>query len=545
MSARPVTGPVTGSDPFTVEVIRNALTAIAEEMSLVIMRSARSPLLREAGDLSSALTDGQGNLIAQGRDIPAHLGIMGSAVTEFLKRVPVSKLQPGDVWFLNLPEVGGNHLPDVKAIRPVFAEGAVQLFAVNLAHWADVGGARPGSYVPDARDTWQEGLRIPPLRLFTKDGPDREKLDLVLANVRGSEEREGDILAQMAATRSADERLQDLFRSYGAATVQAAIADIHDQSERQMRAAIREIPDGVYEGEDFLDGDGIEDRPIAIRVKVTIADDEATFDFSASDDAAKGPLNATPFTAGASVFYAMKAIAGPDIQPNAGCERPLKLITRPGSVMHPPWSRPVVGGNHETSQRMVDAIIRAMEKVVPERLTAGGSGTSGLLLFSGTDPRTGDWTTLYEVHAGGEGARAERDGAPVMRPNMSNVMNTPAEIIETFYPIRIERQALRHGSGGAGVHRGGPGQERHYRILAPEMGMTSMVERAVVPPYGLQGGASGQPFEITVARADGSTERVPGKTHIALFAGDCVIMKTSGGGGYGAPAPTAVADSQA
>jgi len=522
-------------DAFTVEVIRNALTAIAEEMSLVIMRSARSPLLREAGDLSSALTDAEGGLIAQGRDIPAHLGIMGSTVQEFLKRVPKSRLRPGDVWFLNLPEVGGNHLPDVKAIRPVFAEGAVQAFAVSLAHWADVGGARPGSYVPDARDAWQEGLRIPPLRLFTAAGPDREKLDLVVANVRGGEEREGDILAQMAATRSADERLQELLASYGAATVQAAIADIHDQSEAKMRAAIREIPDGVYEGEDFLDHDGIDDHPIAVRVRVTIAGEEATFDFTATDDAAKGPLNATPFTAGASVFYAMKAIAGPDIQPNAGCGRPLKVITRPGSLVHPPWSRPVVGGNHETSQRMVDAIFKAMERVVPERLSAGGSTTSGLLLFGGTDPRTGLWTTLYEVHAGGEGARAERDGGPTARPHMSNVMNTPAEIIETFYPIRIERQALRPGSGGRGRHRGGPGQERHYRILAPEMAMTSMVERTVIPPYGLQGGEPGLPFEIVVERADGRRTAISGKTHVTLHAGDCVIMKSSGGGGYGAP----------
>lgn len=531
-------------DPFTVEVIRNALTAIAEEMSLVIMRSARSPLLREAGDLSSALTDAEGGLIAQGRDIPAHLGIMGSTVQEFLKRVPAERLQPGDVWFLNLPEVGGNHLPDVKAIRPIFAEGAVQAFAVSLAHWADIGGARPGSYVPDARDAWQEGLRIPPFRLFTAEGPDREKLDVVVANVRGGEEREGDILAQMAATRSADERLQDLFASYGAATVQAAIADIHAQSERQMRAAIREIPDGVYYGEDFLDHDGIDARPIGVRVRVTIDGDEASFDFSDTDDAAKGPLNATPYTAGASVFYAMKAIAGPDIQPNAGCGRPLKVVTRPGSLVNPPFSRPVVGGNHETSQRMVDAIFKALEAVVPERLSAGGSTTSGLLLFSGTDPRTGAWTTLYEVHAGGEGARAERDGRPAARPHMSNVMNTPAEIIEAFYPIRIERQALRHGSGGNGRHHGGPGQERHYRILAPEMGMTSMVERCVVPPYGLQGGEPGKPFEIAIERANGELQPISGKTHVALFEGDCVIMKSSGGGGYGAPASASDGNSE-
>jgi N-methylhydantoinase B len=521
-------------EPFTVEVIRNALTAIAEEMSLVIMRSARSPLLREAGDLSSALTDAAGGLIAQGRDIPAHLGIMGSTVTEFLKRVPASRLEPGDVWFLNLPEVGGNHLPDVKAIRPVFAEGRLQAFAVSLAHWADIGGARPGSYVPDARDAWQEGLRISPLRLFSAKGVDREKLDLVVSNVRGSAEREGDILAQMASTRAAEGRLHELFHRYGAATVQDAIANLHDQSEAEMRAAIRALPDGIYEGEDFLDHDGIGTSPIAVRVAITIRDDEAVFDFTSTDDAAAGPLNATPYTTAASVFYAMKAIAGPDIQPNAGCARPLKIITRLGSLLNPPMERPVVGGNHETSQRIVDAIFKALARAVPERLSAGGSTTSGLLLFSGIDPCTARWVTLYEVHGGGEGARADRDGFPAVRAHMSNVMNTPAEIIEAAYPIRVELQALRRGSGGEGRHRGGDGQIRCYRIMAPEMALTSMVERCVVPPFGLEGGRPGKPFCIRLERADGRVEAIGGKTHIRLQRDDRVVIETSGGGGYGA-----------
>jgi N-methylhydantoinase B len=522
-------------DPFTVEVIRNALTAIAEEMSLVIMRSARSPLLREAGDLSSALTDADANLIAQGRDIPAHLGVMGSTVQEFLKHVPRERLSPGDVWFLNLPELGGNHLPDVKAIRPVFAQGEIQAFAVNLAHWADIGGARPGSYVPDARDIWQEGLRIPPLRLFTADGPDREKIDMVIANVRGAEEREGDILAQMAATRSADERLQDVFVRHGAASVRAAIADLHDQSEAEMREALSSLPQGVYEGEDWLDDDGAGGEPIAVRVRIEIGAGEATFDFSDTDDAARGPLNATPFTASASVFYAVKAIAGPDIQPNAGCARPLRIITRPGSLLNPPHERPVVGGNHETSQRIVDAIFKALEPVVPERLTAGGSTTSGLLLFSGRDPRTDKWTTLYEVHGGGEGARHDRDGMSAVRPHMSNVMNTPAEVIEANYPIVIESQSLRRGSGGNGVHRGGDGQRRVYRINGPEVWLTTMVERCVIPPYGLQGGEPGETFTMMLERSSGETTQLAGKTHVRLAEGDRVIMETSGGGGFGAP----------
>lgn len=528
--------PATGPDPFTVEVIRNALTAIAEEMSLIVMRAARSPLLREAGDLSSALTDAEGNLIAQGRDIPAHLGVMGSTVQEFLKRIPARQLQPGDVWFMNLPEAGGNHLPDVKAIRPIFAEGEIQAYAVSLAHWADIGGARPGSYVPDARDCWQEGLRIPPLRVFTKDGVDREKLDVILVNVRGAEEREGDILAQMASTYSADERLQEVFARYPAAIVQAAIANLHDQSEAEMRTAICTIPNGIYEGEDWLDNDGPDRDPIAVRVRVEIRDDEATFDFSKTADACAGPLNATPFTASASVFYAMKVIAGPDIQPNAGCARPLQIIAREGSLLQPPWDKPVVAGNHDTSQRIVDAIFKAFENVTPERLTAGGSTTSGLLLFSGCDPRTGKWTTLYEVHGGGEGARHDRDGMCAVRPHMSNVMNTPAEVIEANYPILIESQALRRGSGGKGRFNGGDGQVRTYLITGPEVVMTTIVERCIIPPYGLQGGEPGKTFSITLQRANGEVSQLAGKTHVSLTQGDRIIMKTSGGGGYGAPA---------
>ncbi len=523
-------------DPFTVEVIRHAISAIAEEMSLVVMRSARSPLLREAGDLSSALTDPAGGLVAQGRDIPAHLGIMGATVREFLKRVPSSRLCPGDVWFVNLPEVGGNHLPDVKAIRPVFAEGQLQAFAVSLAHWADIGGALPGSYVPHARDAWQEGLRIPPLRLFSAAGPDREKLDLVIHNVRGGTEREGDILAQMASTRVAEERLGQLFARYGAGTMRAAFANLHDQSEAEMRAALRSLPRGVYVGEDWLDGDGSGGGPVAVRVRIAFEGETAVFDFSATDDAVPGPLNATPFTVAARVFYAIKALAGPEIQPNAGCARPLTIVTRPGSLLEPPLDRPVVGGNHETSQRIVDAIFRALESAIPDRLTAGCSTTSGLLLFSGTDPRTGRWATLYEVHGGGEGARHDRDGGHVVRPHMSNVMNTPAEVIEANYPIVVERQALRLGSGGAGRHRGGDGQVRVYRVEAPELWLTTMVERCVVPPYGLAGGAAGAPFRITLERASGESMPLSGKTHVRLGHGDRVTMETSGGGGFG-PAP--------
>ncbi len=527
-----MSGTPASMDPFTLEVLRHAFSAIAEEMSLVVMRSARSPLLREAGDLSSAVTDARGELVAQGRDIPMHMGVMSFTVKEFLKRVPAERLRAGDVWFLNLPEIGGNHLPDVKAVRPVFADGVLRAFAVSLAHWADIGGAIPGSYVPAATDAWQEGLRLPPVRLFSEAGPDREKLDLVLANVRGASEREGDILAQVAATRVADKRLQALCARHGSEHIALAMDSLHDHAEAQMRAALKNLPAGTYHGEDWLDDDAAGGEPVPIRVRIVLDGDCALFDFSQSGDATRGPINTTPFIAAASVFYAVKALVGADIQANGGCYRPLEVITRPGSVLEPGPDRPVVGGNHETSQRVADAIFRALEPAVPELLSAGGPTTSGLLLFAGQGD-DGVWTTLYETHGGGEGARCHRDGAPVIRVHMSNVMNTPAEVIEAEYPVRVECQRLRRGSGGAGAHRGGDGLHREYRILGEHMSLTSMFERAVVPPYGLQGGEPGALFRVTVIPVNGESYRLPGKANVELSKGDRVIVESCGGGGYG------------
>ena len=524
----------TAVDPVTLEVIRNALTATAEEMSLVVMRSARSPLLREAGDLSSALTDADGHLIAQGRDIPMHMGVMSFTVREFLKRVPKSRLAPGDVWFLNLPEVGGNHLPDVKAIRPVFVAARSSRLR-STSRTGPTSAARcPGATWPAPPTPGRKGLRIPPFRLFTADGPYRENLDMVLANVRGAQEREGDILAQMAATRDAEERLHQIFAEHGTDTVLAAIAAIHDRAEAQMREALAAIPDGIYNGEDWLDDDAAGGEPVAVRVRVTIEGDSAKFDFSETADAARGPVNTTPFIAAASVFYVVKALFGPDIQPSGGCYRPLEIVTRPGSLLDPGPERPVVGGNHETSQRVADAVFRALEPTGPERLSAGGPTTSGLVLFGGRRA-DGVWTTFYETHGGGEGARHDRDGAPVVRVHMSNVMNTPAEVVEAEYPIRVECQRLRGGSGGAGRRRGGDGLHREYRVMCDDMSVTTMYERRVVPPYGLQGGAPGAPFRVTVSRADGHRLDLPGKANVRLDRNDVVVVESCGGGGYGTP----------
>jgi len=524
-------------DPFTAEVIRNALSAAAEEMSAIVMRSARSPLLREAGDLSSVLTDAEGALIAQGHDVPVHLGVLAYTVKAFLQRVPPERLCPGDVWLLNLPEVGGNHLPDVKAIRPIFHDGALVAFAVSLAHWADIGGASPGSYYARATDAWMEGLRISPLRVFINDAPDRERLDMILSNVRGAREREGDLLAQAAAVRIADRRVAEIIARHGLATFQAAIRHLHDLSEAAMRALLRGLPDGMFHGEDFLDDGGPGDAPVGIRVRITKIGDTATFDFSETDDAISGPLNTTPYVVGSAVFYAIRALSDQDIQPNGGASRPLRIVTRPGSLLDPGPDKPLVGGNHETSQRCVDAIFRALEGVVGPLLSAGGMTSAGLLIFGGRDLRRpgaeGQWLTLYETHGGGEGARIDRDGMPVVRVHLTNVMATPVEVIEAEFGLRVERQQLRAGSGGAGAHRGGDGMVRHYRVLVAGLVLTTMFERRVIPPYRLCGGMPGAPMRVTLTAADGTTRELRGKENVTLTPLDLVQVETPGGGGYG------------
>jgi N-methylhydantoinase B len=524
-------------NPVTLEVVRNALYAIAEEMSVIVMRSARSPLLKEAGDLSSALTDADGRLIAQGRDIPIHMGVMGFTVKEFLKRVPADRLRDGDVWFMNLPEVGGNHLPDVKALRPVFAEGRLFAFAINLAHWADIGGAVPGSYVPWATECYQEGMRLSPVRLFTAEGPDREKIDLVLSNVRGREEREGDMFAQYAADDVAARRFAELVARYDAATITACFAALQQESEGQMREALRALPDGVWEGEDWLDDDGVDHEPIRVKVRVEIRGDGATFDFTGTAPQVRGPVNTTYYIACSAVYYAMKALVAPDVPPNDGCYRPLEVIVPRGTLLNPDPDRPVVGGNHETSQRVVDAIFRALAPAVPDRIAAGGTTTSGVVIVgTRTDGR---WSIFYEVHGGGEGATAFRDGASAIRCHMSNVMNTPSEVVESEYPLMIEEHALRSGSGGAGEHRGGLGFRRAYRFLAPEATVTTMLERRVFAPWGVGGGGNGAPFRVTLN--PGPAERIiGGKETVRVQRGDLLLIETCGGGGHGDPAARAV-----
>jgi N-methylhydantoinase B len=528
----PDKGGVMKLDPFAVEVIRHGLSAAAEEMSLVMTRSARSPLLREAGDLSSAITDAKGDLVGQGRDIPIHLGAMAYTVPELLKVLSVGDLNDGDVLIYNLGALGGNHLNDVKVVRPVFVDGNIVAFAISLAHWPDIGGTWPGSYFAKAIDTFQEAMRIPPVLIATADGVSASIMQLLKANVRDPQACEGDLLGQIAATKAGEKRIVELCRQHGKDIFVATLTRLHDLSEIEMREAIRALPDGVYEGEDYLDDGGAGGEPARIHAKITIAGDEATFDLSGSSDRVSNFCNTTPFIARSAVAYSARIMSGRDMQQNAGALRPLTIITRPGSILEPGWTAAVAAGNHETSMRIVDAIFRAMQDAIPERLSAGGATTAGVLFFA--EPRSdGSWNMLYEVHGGGEGARYDRDGVSATRVHLANTSNTPAEVIEANYRIRVEQQSIRRESGGVGKYRGGDGVVRSYRILAPSMHLTTCIERMVIPPFGMQGGTPGQTCRISLIRG-GTNVEIDGKSNLVLQQDDLVTIESCGGGGYGA-----------
>ncbi|MBI3964399.1 MAG: hydantoinase B/oxoprolinase family protein [Chloroflexi bacterium] len=525
---------MTAVNPITLEVVRNAIYSIAEEMRLNVMRTSRSPILKEAGDLSCALTDAQGRIIAQGRDIPIHLGVMAFTVQKFLERVPASELRDGDVYFTNQLEVGGNHLPDVKAITPVFFDGEIVAFAINLCHWPDIGGAVPGSYYTTAREIYQEGLQIPPIRVFSAAGTERRVLDLILLNVRGAEEREGDILGQRAANEVAARRLKEVFTRYGRETTLACFSRFLDESEQLMRAAIAEVPAGVYTGDDFLDNDGVVNESRRVAVTITVEGDRATFDFTGTDPQLVGPLNTTYYIACSAVYYATKALFGPAIPINAGCYRPFEILVPKGTLLNPLATAPVVGGNHETSRRAVDAIFKALAPAIPDRIHAGSFGSSGVIIIGGTDPRGRQYIS-YETNGGGLGAGPRSDGESGCQSNMGNTMNTPVEALEASFPFRIESYELVPGTGGRGRFRGGLALQRTVRLLHGTATLTTMCERCVHPMFGLFDGEPGTPAKITLNPGGPDEQPIPGKINREIEAGMVIRIQTGGGGGYGPP----------
>ncbi|QLD87699.1 hydantoinase B/oxoprolinase family protein [Natronomonas salina] len=523
-------------DPVTLEVVRNACAAVCEEMNATLVRTSYSPNIKERKDCSCALFDANGTLVSQAENLPVHLGAMPFSVAAALEAFPPADLEPGDAVLLNDPYEGGAHLPDLTLVSPVFHDGTLVAFTANRAHHADVGGATAGSVGADSTEIYQEGLRIPPVKLREGGAPNAAVYDLIERNVRTPEERRGDLRAQVAANETGAERFEELVDRYGFDTLSDALTEIQDYSERRMRAELAEIPDGEYRFEDALDDDGRGNEDLPVVARVTVDGDSVLVDFDGTAPQTEGPINAVAAVTASATYYAVRAVTDPDIPPNAGCYRPIEIDAPSGTVVNPDPPAAVVGGNLETSQRVTDVVLGAFAQAVPERAVAGCQGTMNNVTFGGAD-ESGEPFAFYETQAGGFGAHAAGDGMDAVHVHMSNTLNTPAEVLETAYPLRVRRYALRPDTGGAGEYRGGLGLRRDIEVRTDAV-CSLLADRQRHAPYGLEGGEPGATGETFVVRqsGDGAEERVDGKSTHELDAGDVVSLRTPGAGGYGDPA---------
>jgi N-methylhydantoinase B len=528
------------ADPATFEIVKNSLYKIAEEMRVVLAKTAYSPLLKSAGDYSCGVFDARGEMVAQGPDLPIHLGSMPDAVRAVVARF-ASDVHGGDVFVHNDPYFGGSHLPDVNVVRPAFHDGDLLGYTCLRAHWPDIGSATPGSYGA-VTQIFGEGLRIPPSRLISRGVLNVDLENLIFANVRTPDERKGDLGAQLAATLRATERLDALAQRYGSVEVIGYMAQVMDYSERLMRAALVDLPDGEGSFEDFCDGDGIADdasgADARFRIKLSVRKtaDRLIVDFAGTDPQVKGPMNAPLSVTASGVYCGLKTAVDPNnlIPPNSGCWRTIEIRAPKGSVVNAEFPAPVVYANHEMSHRVADMVMGALVNFLPEQVMACSQGTSAILTLGGVDPRNGRHYVSYETIKGGFGARPNKDGINCIASGISNTMNTPVEVLEMAFPVRVECYAVNPDSGGAGRYRGGCGAKRIWRMLegADAIGALCM-ERMTSPPFGLRGGSAGAAAVVTLTTPDGMTRSLPSKGAFAAPAGSTIDMLTPGSGGFG------------
>jgi N-methylhydantoinase B len=570
-------------DPVELEVFKNLYHSIAEEMGAALRRTSFSPNIKERRDYSCAVFDSAGQVVAMGDHMPVHLGSMPMSVAAAVEQ---SKLEPGDVVMLNDPFRGGTHLPDITLVMPVYlcGDGArprhhttkPDFYVASRAHHADIGGTYPGSMGP-CREIYQEGLRIPPVKIMRGGKIVPDVLALLLNNVRTPEEREGDLGAQIAACQTGAQRLREICARYGIARAKRAAADLLVYSEEMMRAFLCTIPPGRYHAEDFLDDDGVEDKPVRIAATIEVKASskkksavetrlaasrtssskkpaQVTIDFTGSDPQVQGAINAVEAIAYSACFYVFRCLLREDVPATSGLMRPIRVIAPLGTVVNAKPPAAVAGGNVETSQRIVDVLLKALAQAIPERIPAAASGTMNNLTIGGTDSRSTDSRSTdsrttdllsndprsqqsfayYETIAGGMGARPTKDGVSGVHTHMTNSLNTPAEALEYAYPIRLRQYSLRPKSGGAGLHTGGDGIVREIEVLTDAQ-VTMLADRRSRGPYGLAGGADGAPGRTAIVRGDGSEEEIPGKTSVRLRSGERIRIESPGGGGWGKP----------
>jgi N-methylhydantoinase B len=521
------------TDAVELAIFQSAVHSIAEEMGAALRRTALSPNIKERRDYSCAVFDGRGRVVAMGDHMPVHLGSMPMSVEAAVEAIEFS---PGDIAVLNDPYAGGTHLPDITMVLPVFVADRERpaFYVCNRAHHADVGGMHAGSMGP-AREIFAEGIRIPPVRIVRGGKIDREVLALILLNVRTPREREGDLDSQIGACRVGERRVLELAEKYGLAKCEALIEELLDYSERLVRAQLHQMPKGEFAAEDWLDDDGVTDEPrrIAVRLQFDPEAGEMHVDFAGSSAQVQGSVNAVRAITLSACFYVLRCLLAFDAPATAGILRPLTLTTAPGSIVDARPPAPVAGGNVETSQRIVDVLLRALAQATPERVPAASAGTMSNLTIGGIDPRTGEPFTYYETIAGGMGARPGVDGISGVHTHMTNSLNTPIEALEYAYPFRMRRYAFRDGSGGPGQFRGGDGLIRELELLADAQ-VTLLADRRKFRPYGLEGGEDGAPGRAIITKSESGEEtELPGKCSIRLAKGDKLRIETPGGGGWG------------
>ncbi|RLE09222.1 MAG: hypothetical protein DRJ06_03295 [Candidatus Aminicenantes bacterium] len=514
-------------DPIELELFKNKFISISEEMGAVLGRTALSPNIKERKDYSCALFTCQGETFSQGSHIPVHLGAMPLSVKSALQ---VVKFEEGDLVILNDPYRGGTHLPDVTCISPVFYAGKLIFLVANRAHHADIGGMTPGS-MPLATEIYQEGLILPPVKFVRRGEIDDGLLSLILANVRTPEERRGDLMAQIAANEKGIQRLKEILEEYGAEKINFYAQALQDYTEKFLRQAISQIPDGEYSFTDYLDDDGLSFTPIPLKVVVTIHGDQAKIDFSSSSPQVAGNVNANLAVTISAVLYVFRSLVEEDIPFNTGLLRPLKIIAPQGTVLNADFPSATAGGNVETSQRIVDVLLGALAEAVPEKIPAASSGTMNNVAFGGYDPLLQKRYAYYETIGGGMGASFSREGLSGVHTHMTNSLNTPIEALENYLPLKINQYRLRPRSGGKGRWRGGQGIIREYEFLNPVQ-LTIISERRKFAPYGLRGGKPGRPGRNILIQKN--RRRILGsKVNLKIQPGEKLRIETPGGGGYG------------
>ena len=525
-------------DPITVEVVRNKLDGIANEMELTLLKSSFSPIVKEGLDASASLFTIQGETLAQAIAIPIHLATLIPIVRTFLNKYPPESMKEGDIYVMNDPYLGGTHLPDIALVMPILHRGQLIGFSATMTHHQDVGGMTPGSVPTNATEIYQEGIRIPPLKFRDAGVLNETLIEMLRLNVRIPDTFMGDINAQIAGCTVGARRLLDLADGFGHNQLLAIFDELLDRSETMTRAALRAIPDGTYSYVDYLDNDGIElDKPIRIQVAATVKDGAITIDFEGTSAEVRGPFNCMPSGSAAAAYFALRAVTDPTIPSNGGCFRPVTLRLPEGSLVNPREPAPV-NARTATIKRVANSILGALKEVLPDRVPADNSGEMLLLAFGGKR-RDGSRYVIGELIAGGSGASVHSDGVDVIETEATNCMNLPVEALEMDAPIRVHRTALRTGSGGVGKHRGGLGIVREYEILSGEVAFTHRGERHFFPARGSRGGGDGAMARSTITRSNGCIEEIPSKIVTRLGEGDRVLIETAGGGGHGSPSERA------